>query len=94
MAAQARYSPKARLAPASTIADFHRYRRALAATVRRLLGGSLPRGAHCRLTPEAIMPGPWLLSQNTSSAAADGHADARERKQQRDLADVDDRSGR
>ena len=50
-------------APAITIADLHRYRRAGAATVRRLLSGSLPRGAHCRLTPDAAVRAvpPWLL---------------------------------
>jgi hypothetical protein len=31
------------------------------------------------VTPEAITPGPWLLSQNTSSAAVGGRADARGR---------------
>ena len=34
------------------------------------------RGAHCRLTPKAVAPSPWLLSQTTSSATGVRRADA------------------
>jgi hypothetical protein len=43
----------------------------------------------CLRQPEAITPGPWLLSPNTGSAAARGRADARARERASGRGPVD-----